>query len=208
MIKKIHPKDRLRQLFQDKGVVRLSEISKAGIHSQYVHRLCESGEIVKSSRGIYSSANFDFTEHHSIAEACQRATSGVICLMSALFFHGLTTQIPGKICVAIGIKNHKPQISYPPVSIFRFSRTCLKEGVEEHIVEGVQIRVTNPARTVVDCFKYRHKIGLDVAIEALHDVFREGRATYDEILHFAKLCRMKNIITPYLETIAWKQSEH
>lgn len=208
MISKQHPKESLLELFHRKGVVRLNEIKKLGIHLEYVRRLCKSGEIVRSSRGMYSASDFDITEHHSLAEVCKRVPQGVICLLSALSFHGLTTQMPREISVAIGIKTRKPKATYPPIRVFRFSETCLEKGTQEHLVEGVTIRVSNPAKTIADCFKYRNKVGLDVAIEALHDVIRQKKATFDEIIQYAKICRVENIIKPYLETIAWQQSEN
>lgn len=200
--------EKLLLLVQTKGVIRLNEIEKFGIHHEYVRRLCKAGKLIKLSKGLYASAEYDITEHHSIVEICQRIPHAIICLLSALIFHGLTTQMPHEIWIAIGNKAHRPQIEYPPIRISRFSDKALQAGVEEHTLEGCVVKVYCPAKTVVDCFKFRNKIGLDVALEALHDVFRQRKATYNEIVHYAKICRIEKIIKPYLETVAWERSEH
>jgi predicted transcriptional regulator of viral defense system len=122
-----------------------------------------------------------------------------ICLLSALRFHGLTTQAPFEVWLAIENKALAPKLEYPPLRIVRFSGVALTEGVEEHIVDGVTIRITSVAKTVADCFKYRNKIGLDVALEALRDSWHEKRMTSDEIWHYAKVCRVANVMRPYLD---------
>src|SRR5207302_4567454 len=141
------------------------------------------------------------TEHHSLAEVCKRVPHGVICLLSALRFHGLTTQSPFEVWLAIDRKARFPRVEHPTLRIVRFSSQALSEGVEEHDVEGVPVRVTTPARTVVDCFAYRNKVGLDVALEALRDCWRQKKASVDEITRAAENRRMLNVMRPYLEAI-------
>jgi predicted transcriptional regulator of viral defense system len=126
---------------------------------------------------------------------------GVVCLLSALRFHRLTTQAPFEVWLAIGEKAWRPKLDYPPLHIVRFSGPALTTGVEEHIVQGVTVRVTDPARTVVDCFKYRNKIGLDVALEALRDCWRQKKATMDQLHRAAQARRMPNVMRPYLESL-------
>ncbi|OAI50617.1 transcriptional regulator [Opitutia bacterium SCGC AG-212-L18] len=200
--------EKILSFIQSTGMARLSEIKKLGIHPEYIRRLWKLGKLIKLSRGIYTTSEYDPTEHHSIAEVCKQAPNVILCLLSALVFHDLTTQMPHEIWIAIDNKARKPKIESPPIRVLRFSGRSLNEGVEEHIIQGCVVKVYNPAKTVADCFKYQNKIGLDVALEALHDTLRQKKATYNEILHYAKICRVEKIITPYLESIAWKKSEH
>jgi predicted transcriptional regulator of viral defense system len=141
-------------------------------------------------------------EHQSLLEACKRVPHGVVCLLSALRFHGLTTQAPFEVGLGIDAKARLPKVEYPPLRIVRFSGPALSEGVEEHVIRSVTVRVTSPARTVVDCFKYRHKVGLDVALEALRDCRQKRKATVDELHRVAQARRMANVMRPYLEALA------
>jgi predicted transcriptional regulator of viral defense system len=126
---------------------------------------------------------------------------GVVCLLSALRFHELTTQQPFEVWLAIGIKSWKPEVASPPVRIVRFSETALNFGVEQHAIEKIPVRVYSAAKTVSDCFKYRNKIGVDVALEALRDCMSQRKATVDELWEAAKVCRMTNVMRPYLEAV-------
>jgi predicted transcriptional regulator of viral defense system len=125
----------------------------------------------------------------------------VVCLLSALRFHDLTTQAPFEIWLAIGEKAWRPRMKYPPLRIVRFSMAALGAGIEKHQIEGVTVHVYTPAKTVADCFKYRNKIGLDVAIEALRECWRARRCTMDDLWHFAGICRVRNVMRPYLEAL-------
>jgi len=183
------------------GVVRAREIRKAGLHPEYLRKLCTSGHLIRTGRGLYVLADGDFTEHHSLAEACKRVPHGIICLLSALSYHEIGTQNPHQIWMAIDRAMRKPKVDYPPIRIFRFSGPSLKEGIEKIQIEGVSIRVYNPAKTVADCFKYRNKVGIDVAIEALKECWRSRRCTTDEFVHYARICRVQNIMQPYMEVI-------
>jgi predicted transcriptional regulator of viral defense system len=152
-------------------------------------------------RGLYTLPIPDISEHHSLVHVVKSIPSARICLLSALQFHNFTTQLPHEVWIAIGRKDRKPSLSYPPIRVQRFSGAALTEGVEEHVVEGVTLRVYSVAKTVVDLFRYRHKVGIDVALEALNEGWREKRFTMREIDRLAGLCRMKHVMAPYLESI-------
>jgi predicted transcriptional regulator of viral defense system len=166
-----------------------------------VQRLCERGVLRRLGRGIYGLADAEFTEHHTLAEAARRVPAGVVCLLSALRFHELTTQNPFEVWLAIDGKAHQPKVDWHPLRIVRFSGAALTFGVEERDVEGVPVRVTSPAKTVADCFKYRNKIGVDVAVEALAAYRRERRGSVDELLR-AAVDRVTVVMRPYLEALA------
>jgi predicted transcriptional regulator of viral defense system len=195
------PENAIMKMVRKTGVVRAREIRKAGLHPEYLRKLCKSGHLIRTGRGLYVLADGDFTEHHSLAEACKRVPHGIICLLSALSFYEIGTQNPHQIWMAIDRTMRKPKVDYPPIRIFRFSGPSLEEGIEEKKIEGVSVRVYNPAKTVADCFKYRNKVGIDVAIEALKECWRSRRSTIDELVHYAKICRVRNIMQPYMEAI-------
>jgi predicted transcriptional regulator of viral defense system len=188
-------------LVQRYGVLRPRDLSAHGIPREYLVRLHRQGLLDRPARGIYVLADAEPSEHQSLVEACKRVPHGVVCLLSALRFHRLTTQAPFEVWLAIGEKAWLPKHDYPPLHIVRFSGPALTTGVEEYVLQGVAVRVTDPARTVVDCFKYRNKIGLDVAIEALRDCWRQRKATMDELHRAAQTRRMANVMRPYLESL-------
>ena len=194
--------DRIRQVLEmveQAGVLRPRDLDAQGIPRIYLSRLCERGYLARVGRGLYVLANTDVSEHHTLAEACKRVPHGVVCLLSALRFHSLTTQSPAEVWLAIGSKAWRPKVDYPRLRLCRFSARALEAGVEEHSVDGVIVRITNPAKTVVDCFKYRNKIGLDVALEALRDCRRQRSCSNDELWHYATICRVANVMRPYME---------
>ncbi len=162
----------------------------------------DQGAIVKVGRGLYVARGAKLTEHHSLAQASKRMPNGVVCLLSALRFHDLTTQSPFEVWLAIGEKSRLPKQANPQLQIVRFSTKALTYGVQDHRIEGVPVRVFTPAKTVADCFRYRNKIGLDVALEALRDCKRKRKATMDEIWKAAKVCCVANVMRPYLESIS------
>lgn len=183
------------------GVIRAHEIRTAGIHPEYLRRLCKSGHLIRTGRGLYVLADGDFTEHHGLAEASKRVPHGIICLLSSLNYHEIGTQNPHEVWMAIDRAMRTPKVDYPPVRIFRFSGPSLKEGIVEKMIEGVPVRVYNTAKTVADCFKYRNKVGIDVAIEALKECWHSRRCTIDELVHYAQICRVQKIMQPYMEAI-------
>jgi len=193
------PAERILALALEQGVLRLRDVTGLGIHPEYVRRLVAAGSLVREGRGLYSLPNADVTESHSLVEATRRVPSAVVCLLSALSFHQIGTQLPHQVWLAIDVKARLPRADYPPLRIVRFSGEALRAGIEQHRIEGVVIRVYGPAKTVADCFKYRNKIGLDVALEALREGWRGRRFTMDDLWPYAKVCRVANVMRPYLE---------
>lgn len=194
--------DKIIELARITGVIRPRDLDAYGIPREYLRRLCNKGVLERRSRGIYALTDADLTEHHSLVLASKRVPKGVVCLLSALRFHQLTTQTPFEIWMAIDRKARLPKTEGVPLHIVRFSAAALTEGVEHHQVEGMEVPVYCLAKTVVDCFKYRNKIGLDVALEALKECLRERRCTIDELWRYAKICRVANVMRPYLESLS------
>jgi predicted transcriptional regulator of viral defense system len=159
-----------------------------------------AGQLRQVARGLYVPAGFEETEHHGLAAAAALVPEGVVCLLSALQFHHLGTQAPFEVWLAIGTKARKPARSVPPLRIVRFSPRALREGVETRQIEGVPVRLTTAARTVADCFKYRNKIGLDVALEALRE-YKRARGPIDVLTDAAKVVRVANVLRSYLEAV-------
>lgn len=183
------------------GVLRPRDLDAAHIPRTYLGRMLTSGLLERVGRGLYVPAGSGFGEHRTLIEASKRVPKGVICLLSALRFHNLTTQAPREVWLAIGEKAWRPRLTSPPLRIVRFADRALRAGVEVHKIGGVAVRIYSPAKTVVDCFKYRNKIGLDVALEALRECWRARRCTMDALWRYAKVCRVQNVMRPYLEAI-------
>ena len=200
---KISPIEKITRLARESGIIRPRDLEAYGIPREYLRRLCDKGVLERQSRGIYTLRDAEFTEHHSLMQACKRLPKGVVCLLSALRFHGFTTQAPFEIWMAIDRKARLPKVEGVPLHLVRFSGEALTEGVERHGIEGVEVRVYCPAKTVADSFKYRNKIGLDVALEALRECRRERRCTVDDLWRFAKICRVANVMRPYLEALSY-----
>lgn len=192
-------RDRTLKIIQREGLIRLRDLREHGLHPEHLRRLMREGQVVRVARGLYGPANVEPTANHSLAQAAKTVPRGVICLLSALRFHEIGTQNPFQVWVALDRRARKPRSQRPPLRVVRFSGAALTEGVERHKIEGVQVAIYNPAKTVVDCFKYRNKIGVDVAIEALRDGLRERRFTRDALWRYAKNCRVTTVIRPYLE---------
>ncbi len=184
------------------SILTARDFQTQGIPREYLSRRHRSGQLERVARGIYRQPEAQVTEHHDLAVAALRVPRGVVCLLSALQFHELTTQLPGEIWLALDRKAHRPNSTDgTSLRIVRFSGAALAEGVEEHTIEGVRVRIYNPAKTVADSFKYRNKIGVDVAIEALRDVWRKRQAGVNELMHYAHVCRVSNVMRPYLEAV-------
>ena len=193
--------EQILQIARKSGIVRTRDVIARGIHPEYLRRLCAKGELVRASRGMYALPGKDLGEKHTLAEVCKRIPHGVACLLSALSFHEIGTQNPHQVWIAIDSKAWLPKANDLPIRVARFSGKALTEGVEEHDVQGVTVRVYCPAKTVADCFRYRNKIGLDVALEALRDSWRKRLVTMDDLWRYAKVCRMTQVMRPYLETL-------
>ena len=178
------------------GVLRARDLADAAIPPVILSRLVASGQLTRLSRGLYALPDRAVSEHHQLAEVAVRSPQAVFCLLTALRFHDLTTQNPHELWVALPNKARSPRIDYPPMRIVRFSGAALTEGVETHTVDGVSVRVYSVAKTVADCFKFRHKIGLDVAMQALQETWRTKRVSMDELWRYAILCRVANVMRP------------
>ncbi len=195
-------RDQILRMLKKTRVLRPQDVEAVGISRTYLNKLHAQGILDRPSRGLYILQDDEPSEQRSLVEACGRVPRGIVCLLSALQFHGLTTQAPFEVWIAIDEKARLPWVDYPPLRIVRFSGAALTSSVQQHVVEGVTIRVYSPAKTVADCFKYRNKIGIDVAIEALRDCLKQRKATFDELWQAAKVCRMTNVMRPYLEATA------
>ena len=193
---------KIKKLLRRVGTARSTQLVQAGVARVQLSRMVTAGELVRVSRGLYALPNYQGGEHSSLVTVMKRAPNVVFCLLTALRLHGLTTQAPFEAWIAIGNTQHAPRIDYPPLRIVRFSTAALKAGVVIRKVDGVSIRVTSVAKTVADCFKFRNKIGLDVALEALHDSLRAKKASADELWKFAKINRVSNVMRPYMEAVA------
>ena len=198
----------LLEIIRQEGVIRPRDMDKYQIPRGYLHQLHNAGLVSRVGRGLYMLPDAEITEHHSLAEASKSIPNGVICLLSALRFHELTTQAPFEVWIALDPKMWHPQIESLPIHIVRFSGRAFDRGIEEHTIDGVSVRIYDPAKTVVDCFRYRNKIGLDVALEALRDYLshREKRSneqySVDKLWEYAQQCRMSRVMMPYMEAIA------
>lgn len=184
------------------GVFRPADFEALGIPRKRLYDLLAKGRVERLSRGLYVATHHAFTEHHALAQVVRRVPGAVVCLLSALRFHGLTTQAPRDVWIAIPEKSRRPRLDAPNLTVCRFAGTALTEGVDTHVLEGVQVRVTSPARTVADCFRYRNKIGIDVAVEALKDLTRIHRGDANELARFARLRHVDRIMRPYLDALS------
>ncbi|MCB2231239.1 type IV toxin-antitoxin system AbiEi family antitoxin domain-containing protein [bacterium] len=198
---KAETEDKILRIVKEHGIVRPRDMDEYGIHRKYLHRLYDQGMLVRIGRGLYTLPDTEPSEDHSLAEASKRVPFGVICLLSALRFHDLTTQSPSEVWMAVDNKARSPREPGFPLRIVRFSGEALTSGIERHDVDGVSIHVYSQAKTVADCFKFRNKIGLDVAIEALRDCYRSRRCTMDDLWKYARTCRVANVMRPYLESL-------
>lgn len=188
-------------LARRQGLVRPRDAEGAGIPRVYLRRLVDEGVLVQLGRGLYALPDFEPSELATVAEVCKKVPKGVVCLLTALRIHGLTTQNPFEVWVMIHREAWRPKLEYPPVRIIRASGEALTAGVVEMKIDGTRARVTSPAKTVADCFKYRNKIGIDVAVEALRDCHRQRAATLSEIDKYARIDRVSQVMKPYMEAL-------
>ena len=194
-------KERALALARARRIVRARDFTAAGIARTYIQRLCNEGLLVRAGRGLYQAADAEIETQHSLVEASRALPHGVVCLLSALQFHGLTTQTPHEVWMMIGSKKWAPR--KPPVSlrIIRATGTALSDGMKRHEIEGIEVPIYSVAKTVADCFKHRNKVGIDVAIEALRDCLRQRKCTIDDLWRYARVCRVQNVMRPYLEAL-------
>lgn len=198
MLSATHREKVLRLARRTQGVTA-RELAAAGIHRQALTRLVEAGQLERVVRGLYRLPERAYTEHHGLVLASAAVPQGVVCLLSALQFHGLGTQLPADVWIAIDRRAHRPSLRYPPLRVVRYTGAALTEGVESHRVEGQTVRVYTIAKTVADCFKYRNKIGIEVALEALREAWRARRFGMDELDRYARICRVQRVMQPYIE---------
>lgn len=201
--------DRALALLKDRGIARLSELGAAGITPATVARMKKKGLITQLGRGLYQLPDAPIDTHHSLAEAAKRVPKGVVALTSALAFHELTDTIPSRVWMAIGPKHRQPLQTNPPMQLVHFKPDRLAEGIETHIIEGVPVRIFNPAKTVVDLFRYRrsagtryrHSTGLNLALEGLREALRTRKAKPSEIADFARKAGVWKAMEPYMEAM-------
>jgi predicted transcriptional regulator of viral defense system len=193
--------DRVLALARRRGVLRARDLIAYSIPRETLRRLHAAGRLTRRARGLYVAADLPRTEHQMLAEAAVRAPHGIVCLLSALRFHGLTTQNPSEVWLAIDHKARAPRVPELPLRIVYFSGSARRSGIQAHTIDGVRVRIYSPAKTVADCFKFRHKIGLDVALEALRECWRSRQCTMDALWKYARVCRVTNVMRPYLESL-------
>jgi predicted transcriptional regulator of viral defense system len=187
------------RIVAERGLVHSSDLTAAQIPRATLMRLVRAGRLKQVARGLYALPDQPLSRQHSLAEVAARSSRGVFCLLTALRFHKITIPSSGEIWLAIPNKARAPRSDHPPLRVVRFSGAALTEGVEQHVIDGVTVRVYSVAKTVADCFKFRDKVGLDVALEALRKSRRQGLATTNDLRHYARTCRVTEVMRPYLD---------
>jgi predicted transcriptional regulator of viral defense system len=193
--------DQILKMADQNGIIRPRDVEAIGIPRAYLSILCKSGKLERRARGLYARTGAPTNENYQLEEIAKRIPSAVFCLLSALSFHNIGTQIPHEIWITVPKNFCTPKIEYPPMNLTYSTEPAYSFGIQEHIENGVPLKVYSPAKTVVDCFKFRNKVGLDVALEALKETWRARKATADELVTAAKVCRMYNVMRPYMEAI-------
>lgn len=193
--------DDVREFARQRGVVRARNLEERGLSSRYLRRLHERGELERVGRGLYRHPEAPLSEHHSLALVAARYPKAVVCLLSALQVHELTTQWPRRVWIARQSADWTPTASPVNLEVVRMSGPSSTEGIRTIDVEGVPVRVYEPAKTVADCFKFRSKVGLDVAMEALRDYVRTNAGSIDALFHYADICRVRTVMRPYVEAV-------
>lgn len=194
--------ERLLRLSATMGAFRLADARAQGIHPETVYRLVRRGELERVGRGLYRAAEAMVTEHHGLVLATMVVPNGVVCLLSALSFHELTTQLPFEVWMALDRRAAAPRDPAVQVRIMRFSGAALTLGIEAQELEGTRVRVYSAAKTIIDCFRYRNLVGMDVAVEALRDCLQQNKSSPGELWELARACRIGSVIRPYIEALA------
>lgn len=190
-----------RKLLARLSPIRSRDLVAAGLTRSHISRMVAQGTIQRIARGLYTLPKRQLPAEAELITVAARAPRALFCLLTALRLHELTTQAPSEVWIAIGNKEHAPRLQHPPLRVVRFSEKSLRAGIEIRRLHGVDVRVTNVAKTVADCFKFRNKIGLDVALEALREARTRRRFSQDELWHYARVNRVTNVMRPYLEAI-------
>jgi predicted transcriptional regulator of viral defense system len=185
-----------------RGILRTSEAKKLGIDYRTLARMVDSGLVVQEARGIYQLAELSPPGNPDLIQIALRVPNSIVCLISALHFHNLTTQIPHRVYIALP-RTHKgvPRIEYPPLDIVWLSEAPYRAGIEEHELDGVLVRIYSREKTIADCFKFRNKIGMDVALEALQDYMSRRDRNIERLVEYARIDRVEQVIRPYLEAL-------
>lgn len=183
------------------GSIRTAEAIRKGVHPRTLYALRDSGALEQISRGVYRLAELGAVSSPDLVTVASRVPHAVICLISALSFHNLTTQIPHEVSIAIDRDSRIPKINFPPISVHKFASESFRAGVEVHRIDGVAVRIYNPEKTLADCFKFRNKIGMDVVLEALKLYKTRNKWNLSEMLKYARICRVENVMKPYLEAL-------
>ena len=194
-------RDQLLRIARRRGALSAREVARLGIHSQHLSRLVAEGRLERIARGQYLWPDRPVTEHHALAITARAVPHAIVCLLTALSFHGIGTQLPADVWVAIDRRARRPQLAYPRLRVVRFGGPALAAGIEEHLVEGQRVKVYGVAKTLADLFKYRNKVGLDVVLEALRETWRERRFTMEDLDRYARICRVQRVMGPYLEVL-------
>jgi predicted transcriptional regulator of viral defense system len=184
-----------------KRILRSKDLETRGVSRMQLRRLVQEGVLERTQRGLYMARDSPVHAHISLAEVAVRSPKAVICLLSALRFHELTTENPSDVYIMLPVGTKRPRMTNPRLEVSWSKPEMLVSGIGEHVICGVKVRITSPARTVVDCFKYRSKVGLNVAVEALHDAWRKKKATADDLWQQAAICRMTHVMRPYFESL-------
>ena len=192
---------RVLDLLRQRSVLRPSDLDAIGAPRVILTRMTAKGQLEKTARGLYRLPDNPGTEHEGLTAVAVRAPQAVFCLLTALQFHELTTQLPRQVWIAMPRGSHVPKIAWPPVKMVQFTGNAFSEGIEAVERDHVRLRVYCVAKTIADCFKHRNKIGLDVALEALKDARKRNKATADDLWRYAKVCRVANVMRPYLESL-------
>ena len=193
---------RVLDLARQQGLLRAVDLDAIGAPRVVLTRLTTAGLLDRVGRGLYRLPNHPVSENESLVVVAAKVPQAVFCLLTALQFHGLTTQLPHQVWIAMPRGSHPPRIDWPPIRMVQMTGDVHAAGIEEHRRDGAILRIYSPAKTVVDCFKHRNKIGLDVAMEALKDVWRMRKASADDLWRYAKVCRVANVMRPYMEMVA------
>ena len=193
---------RVLDLASQKGLLRASDLDAIDAPRVVLTRLIAAGLLDRVGRGLYRLPGHPISEHEGLMVVATKAPQAVFCLLTALQFHGLTTQLPRQVWIAMPRGSHSPRIDYPPIRMVQMAGRAHLSGVEEHLCNEVKVRIYSPAKTVVDCFKHRNKIGLDVALEALKDAWRTRKASADDLWRYAQDCRVAAVMRPYMEAVA------
>jgi predicted transcriptional regulator of viral defense system len=194
--------EKVLKLARKLGVLRPRDLKSSGVPRTYLKQLVERGDLLKTGRGLYIQTGVTMTENHSLAEAAKRSPRGVICLLSALRFHGLTTENPSAVWLAVPRGTRPPKSATPALRVAMFSGEMMTAGIQRHVIQGVSVPVYCVSKTVADCFRFRNRIGVNIAVEALRDAWQGKKAAAGELWHYARICRVLNVMRPYFDSLA------